>query len=144
MITIALTNQQTTLRIDRRRLRRAVRMVLKGAGVREAEISLAVVDDPTIQRLNRQYLHHDDPTDVLSFLLERLEGKLSGEVIVSADTACSAAKRFGLSPDDELLLYVLHGTLHLVGYDDSRPAARARMRRQEALCLAHFGLKRGV
>ena len=140
VITIALTNQQTALSVDRRRLRRAVRMVLKDAGILDAEVSLAVVDDPTIHRLNREYLNHDYPTDVLSFVLDQSAHKLAGEVIVSADTARSAAPAYGWSPEDELLLYVIHGALHLVGHDDASRADRAQMRRRESLYLARFGL----
>ncbi len=133
MIRIAIANRQTTLPIDRRLLRRAVRTVLKDEGIDDAEISLAIVDDPTIQELHRRYLGHDDPTDVISFVLERDGSRLEGEVIVSADTAQSAAARYGLSPPQELLLYVIHGTLHLAGYrDDTRQARAAMSRRQQA------------
>jgi probable rRNA maturation factor len=65
---------------------------------------------------------------------------LEGEIIVSAETAATAAQRFGWSSDDELLLYVVHGTLHLVGYDDTNPPARSEMRSKEQLYLAEFGL----
>jgi probable rRNA maturation factor len=84
-------------------------------------------------------LNHDYPTDVLSFLLERNDNRLEGEIIVSADTALSAAPRYGWSAGDELLLYVIHGALHLVGYDDQTPEAQAEMRRHEAAILARFG-----
>lgn len=141
MIHIALTNQQKTVPIDRRRLRRAVQWVLKDAGILEAEISLAVVDDPTIHRLNRQYLGHDYPTDVISFVLDDSDGRLVGEVIVSGDTAQATAPDYGWPAEDELLLYVIHGTLHLVGQDDAGRSHRAEMRRREAIYLARFGLQ---
>lgn len=116
-------------------------MILEDEAVERAEISLAVVDDATIRRLNGEYLGRDETTDVLSFLLERDEGSLEGEVIVSAETARSTAPRFGWTADDELLLYVIHGILHLVGYDDATAGQRARMRRREAAYLARFGLR---
>ncbi len=141
VIQIALNNQQATLPIDRRRLRRAVQMVLKDAKIVEAEISLAIVDDSTIHALNRQYLNHDYPTDVLSFVLDQSDGRLTGEVIVSADTAKASAPTYGWLAEDELLLYVIHGTLHLVGHEDASRAERAQMRRHEAIYLARFGLE---
>jgi probable rRNA maturation factor len=127
VIHIDIANQQTTLPIDRRLLRRAVRMILKDAGIDDAEISLAIVDDPTIQELHRRHLGHDDPTDVISFVLERDGSRLEGEVIASADTAQAVAGRYCNSPAEELLLYVIHGTLHLVGYHDDTRRERAKM-----------------
>ncbi len=109
--------------------------------LREADVSLAIVDDPTIHRINREFLQHDYPTDVLSFLLERSADRLEGEVIASADTAIGSAARYGWAPADELLLYVIHGTLHLVGYDDLAPEPQVTMRERERDYLKHFGLE---
>jgi probable rRNA maturation factor len=128
---IAITNCQKTLPIDRRKIRRAVSEILRDAGIVHAEISIAIVDDPTIAKLHAEYLDDPTPTDVLSFVLEQTEQKLEGEVIASADTAKAYAPRFRSEPDEELLRYVLHGTLHLVGYDDTTPAKRSVMRKQE-------------
>jgi probable rRNA maturation factor len=98
------------------------------------------VDDATIRPINARHLGHDYATDVLSFLLERTGDRLEGEVIVSAETAHRDAPRYHWTPADELLLYVIHGTLHLVGYDDLEPELKRRMRTQERLHLKEFGL----
>lgn len=140
MIQIEFRNEQQRLPVDEARLRQAVELALGRGKIEAAEISLAVVDDPAIHALNRRYLNHDEPTDVLSFVLEAGAGRLEGEIIVSADTAAASAPRFGWTAADELLLYVIHGALHLVGYDDLDAEARLEMRRQERACLAHFGL----
>ena len=79
--------------------------MLRDAGVRKARISVAVVDDETIARLNWQYLRHRGPADVLSFVLDQSDG-LEGEVIVGAQTALRTAPQYGWPPHDELLLYV--------------------------------------
>ena len=134
-IAIDIADQQASVPLDRLQLRRAVRTILKGASIREARISLAFVDDPTIARLNVQYLDHKGPTDVLSFVLDQGEGRIEGEVVVSAETASRESHRFGWTPRDELLLYVIHGTLHLVGYDDRTAGQRSRMRAQERAVL---------
>jgi probable rRNA maturation factor len=140
LIRIDIASEPSTITVDERLLRSAVRTVLKRAGLRAAKISLAIVDDDTIHALNRQYLGHDEPTDVLSFALQDEGETLEGEIIASAEMARRRADEFGWTPDDELLLYVIHGTLHLVGYDDRSAEDALRMRREEARVLAQFGL----
>jgi probable rRNA maturation factor len=143
VLQIAITNEQDRFKIDAARLRGAVEAVLAGEEIGEGEISVAVVDDAAIHDLNRRWLEHDEPTDVLSFVLEESEGYREGEIIVSADTALARAAEFGWSPEDELLLYVVHGALHIVGYDDKEPADRERMRERERFFLERLGCKKG-
>lgn len=128
--------------IDAERLVEAAREVLRGEGIDRAAISLAVVDDPTIHDLNRRHLRHDYATDVLSFVLDDSGGRLEGEVIVSADTAESAAREFGWLAADELLLYVIHGALHLAGHDDQDSESRNQMRQKETEYLRRLGVER--
>jgi len=138
---ILINNQQEgTLSISPARLRAALRPILADHGFAAGELSVAIVDDPTIHELNRRHLAHDYPTDVLSFVLERDEGMLAGEVIASADTARHRAGDFGCDARDELLLYLIHGTLHLVGYRDSSAKERKEMRAQERHYLAQAGV----
>jgi probable rRNA maturation factor len=141
VITIEIANDQSRVSVDESRLRDAVGRILREEAIRSAEISLAVVDDATLQKLHHEYLDDDTPTDVMSFVLDRDAGHLAGEVVASADTAVAAAEEFGWSADDELLLYIIHGTLHLVGYDDTTPEARSEMRERERRHLARFDLK---
>jgi probable rRNA maturation factor len=141
MIRVQLCNRQAEIEVPRRRLTAAVRRVLAEAAVGAAEVSLAVVDDPVIRALNREFLGHDYATDVLSFLLERPPATLEGEIVVSAQTAAARAPRYGWSAADELLLYVIHGALHLVGYDDHSAAERAEIRARERKHLEHWGIR---
>ena len=138
---VSLANQQSRHAVDEERLLEGARAVLRDSGVASAAISVAVVDDPTIHELNRRYLQHDWPTDVLSFVLEEEDGRLEGEVIVSADTAAAAAAEIGWPAAAEQLLYVIHGTLHLVGYRDKMPAEAEQMRAAEAKYLRQLGLE---
>jgi probable rRNA maturation factor len=139
-IKVETANRQSRA-VNAARLARAVRRVLKTEDAAPAVVSLAIVDDGTMHQLNRRYLDHDYPTDVLSFLLsEDDEEPLQGEIVVSADTAAAEAERYGWSLDDELLLYVIHGALHLVGYDDHAPRDRREMRDWERYHLSSFGL----
>jgi len=137
---IEIANEQSAYEIDKRALKAAVRSVLTGEGIARATISVAVVDDPTIHRLNRQFLKHDYPTDVLSFVLENDENGLDGEIVVSADTAARTCAEYGWSSHCELTLYLIHGSLHLVGYDDHSAAHRAKMRERETHYLRKLGI----
>ena len=138
---IALLNQQSRHSVNEARLTAAATAVLEDSEFSSAAISFAIVDDDTIHELNRRHLDHDWPTDVLSFVLEDDGDHLEGEVILSADTAATAAKELGNSPSEEQLLYVIHGMLHLVGYDDKSDADAEEMRAAEARYLQRFGVE---
>lgn len=135
-----LINNEMEFDIPTDSLEKVVRMIVADHGYRDSEISLAVIDDESILKLNREHLQHDYPTDVLSFVLEN-EGTLEGEVIVSADTASAVAPEYDWPAKSEMLLYFIHGTLHLVGYDDHAPEARQKMREKEAHYLRSVGLE---
>ena len=142
-ITIEIADDEQPHAIDRARLKQAVRGILREAGIESAEISIAIVTDARMHELNRQYLEHDYPTDVLSFVLDhdQVSRSLDGQIIASSDYAAREAARYGWSADDELLLYVIHGCLHLVGHDDTTPEGKRAMRAAETQQLAKFGLQ---
>jgi probable rRNA maturation factor len=171
---VAIANLQRALRVDRRRLIRLAKAVLAMEQVVLAEISVAIVDDAQIHAINRQFLNHDYPTDVVSFLLDsddasdlqspavdkangrssrasrnlptgkstsrhrrRGSGKvIGGEIVISAETARRNAAAYRASPFDELSLYLVHGLLHLCGYDDRTPREKRLMRRRESEAIA--------
>lgn len=136
--TVEIANEQSTCRVDESLIRRAVLEVLTEEGITSGQISVAIVDDETIHEINLRHLEHDYPTDVISFLLESTDGYLDGEIVVSADTARAVAADLGWPAENELLLYVVHGTLHLVGYDDQSEPDRELMRSRERHHLARF------
>jgi len=141
MIRVSISCPQDSVPVDRARVRQVSRTVLRGEGVRDAEISLAFVDNPTIRRLNRQFLDHDEPTDVLSFpLAEPGAKKLAGEVVIGAEVAQEQAARRRHDTQAELALYAIHGLLHLCGYDDKSAQAAAEMRQRERHYLRQLGL----
>ena len=137
---ISLSNEQSAHYVNEGQLIAATHNVLAESKFASAAISLAIVDDRTMHELNRQYLNHDYPTDVLSFVLEERTEHLEGEVIISADTAALEAREANWSADSEQLLYVIHGMLHLVGYRDKSPSEAAQMRAAEQKHLRRFGL----
>lgn len=125
---------------DRPRLADVARRVLEAEGVVRAEVSIAVVDDPAIHEVNRRHLDHDWPTDVISFVLSDPGEDMAGELVVSAETAARMAARDGGDAWTEIVLYVIHGLLHLCGHDDLTEAGAAAMRRREGELLARVGL----
>jgi probable rRNA maturation factor len=126
---------------DRPRLAEIARRVIEAEGIARAEVSIAIVDDPTIHAVNRDHLAHDWPTDVISFVLSDPEDEaFAGELIVSFETAARMAERDGGEVWTELVLYVIHGLLHLCGHDDLTEDGAAAMRRREGELLAREGL----
>jgi probable rRNA maturation factor len=136
---IALTSSLPLSSARRLALRRAARLTLRRESVTDATLSITVLGDAEIRRLNRRFLAHDWPTDVLSFDLSDPGEPLSGEVIVSAERAARVAKRRQADAQAELLLYVVHGLLHLCGYDDLSPDKARRMHRRENEILTELG-----
>ncbi len=130
-IHVSIANQQESLPLDYAQIRRAVRTVLLGEGCRKAKISLAFITDPAIHALNKRFLDHDYPTDVLTFPLEHGKAGLEGEIVISSDTAIRQGAEYDNDPQQELLLYVVHGILHLMDYDDQTETAERAMRARE-------------
>jgi probable rRNA maturation factor len=138
---IAIATPQEIVAVDRKQVRDIVRAVLDGEGVADAEISLAFVDNPTIHALNKRYLDHDEPTDVLSFPLSEPNAKrLAGELVIGVEVAQAQARERGHEVQQELALYVIHGLLHLCRYDDKSEEAAREMRGRERHYLAALGL----
>ncbi len=144
-MTIAVTNQQNHIRLNLSQISKITKVILKHANIFTAELSLVFVDDRKIRTINRQYLNHDYATDVLSFNFapatkpsaksnSKFKNKnlvLTGEIIISTETALRQAEQFQTSAVYEIKLYIVHGILHLLGYDDHAPAAVRLMRAEE-------------
>jgi probable rRNA maturation factor len=125
-------------------VKKIVRKILKAEGVTPPyEVSLVFTDSKTVQQLNRDYRGVDEPTDVLAFYMlpqRRADSSFAlppdgitrlGEVIISYPQAVAQAKEQGHSPERELALLVIHGMLHLLGYDHEEPEEESKMREKE-------------
>jgi len=134
-IQVEVADEQTALVVDHQALIDTISAVLAGEGIAAAQISVAIVDDATIHAVNREFLAHDYATDVLSFVLNVPDEPLEGEIVASAETALATARQLGEDSAQELLLYVIHGALHLAGYDDVDRTSRAAMRQRERYYL---------
>jgi probable rRNA maturation factor len=130
---------ETVAAVDEARLMAAAELALIEADCISADVSLAVVDDDTIHRINRQFLEHDYATDVLSFVLQE-PPRLEGEIVASIDTARREAAAVGWPAEHELLLYVVHGALHLAGRMDKNAEDAAAMRLAERGILERLGV----
>ncbi len=120
------------------RLACLLEQVLQAEG-RQAELSLIVVSDDRIAQLHEDFMQEPGPTDVIAFpLAEGPDDPFLGEVYASWDTARREAAERGLPAQRELALYAVHGTLHLLGYDDHEPSDRARMHARQEELLESF------
>lgn len=121
---------------DRRLLRSRASRMLAALSQARSELSVSLVDDEEIARLNEQWRGIARPTDVLSFSLvegvhaER-RGPLLGDVVIGIQTAARQARRARRSLDEEVARLLIHGTLHLLGYDHARAADARAMRAEE-------------
>jgi probable rRNA maturation factor len=129
---VLITGNYKLVKLDRAGLRRDIRKILELLGVGERELSLLLVDDAQIRTINREYLMRDRPTNVIAFSLsEGAFGEVNpgmlGDVVVSVETAAREAKAAGIPVGDAILNLILHGILHLTGYDHEGTGGRARV-----------------
>jgi probable rRNA maturation factor len=119
---IQIENSQRKQKILKRPLRKIAQKILNVSGLPEAELSILILDNAGIQAINRDYLQRDRPTNVISFAMQEGEGSgvqplLLGDVIISAERAAEDAVEAGIPFEHELVFLLLHGILHLLGYD---------------------------
>ncbi len=136
---INISNQHPRLRIDKKAIRDAVHLLDEHAnrfmdGPLPGELSIVFLTDSAIARLHDDFLDDDTTTDVITFAGEPAFGT-AGEICVSADTAATYAAKHGHDFSTELTLYIVHGWLHLAGYDDLEPTKKRRMRAAEKRAL---------
>jgi probable rRNA maturation factor len=148
---ILITSNQKLVKLDRVGLCRGVRKALELLGVGERELSLLFVDDEGIRTINRDYLRRDRPTNVIAFSLSEgsfgeVNPDILGDVVVSVETAGREAKAAGIPVGDAILNLVIHGILHLTGYDHEGTGGRARVMSavQEAIFLEIRGYELAV
>ena len=139
MIGVSVASPQELVPLEYQRLKECARTVLAGEGIKEAKVTLAFVDDPTVAGLNKRFLNHEGPTDVITFPYSRGK-KLEGEVVIGVEMAQREAADRGHDVNTELCLYVIHGTLHLCGYDDRTKRDASEMRKKERAYLKQLNL----
>ena len=134
-----LINRQRTIKADWEEVRVFLRQL--PSRLAPHSFSVCLLSDPGIRRYNKQFRHKTESTDVLSFPSgERGNdpGRYLGDILISAETARANARRHGLRLEEEIKILVLHGLLHLLGYDHESDAGR--MARQERIWRFKLGL----
>jgi len=137
---ISVRNLQRQIKVDPNLLREVTKRTLKDLGYESAECGILVVTDKRIAELNRTFRNVAAPTDVLAFSMQegqRVEGSsnLLGDVVISAERALSQAIDRGHSLERELSFLLVHGLLHLVGWDDTTEGDRKKMLRAQKRIL---------
>ncbi|HET9777325.1 MAG TPA: rRNA maturation RNase YbeY [Gemmatimonadaceae bacterium] len=137
-LAIDISSSVRRLSVSRARIREAAISTFRAERVKDAMLSITFVGRAAISQLNRRYLGHEGPTDVISFGLRRVgrRGAVVGDVYICAEVARENAKRRGISAGEELLRLVVHGTLHVLGRDHPTGAMRttsSMWRRQEKI-----------
>ncbi len=126
-----IRNVQKPIRLDLKKFRKIAKTILTHLALPNAEVSISFVDDLQIQELNRRYLDRDKPTNVLAFSMRdgefvSLHPQLLGDVVISVDTARRQSNRFGLNEVETIILLMIHGILHLLGYEHEGTKKGAR------------------
>jgi probable rRNA maturation factor len=147
-MTLAILNRQRTKRINARHLRAMVEALFEDLGINSAELGINLVGAREMTLLNETFLRHSGSTDVITFDHGPGTGArngnapgLHGELFVCVNEAVAQAKRFRCTWQAEIVRYIVHGVLHLLGHDDLKPEARRRMKREENRLVRRLGLK---
>ncbi|MBX7155051.1 MAG: rRNA maturation RNase YbeY [Bacteriodetes bacterium] len=126
-ISVSVTYTVPAQGINTTRITNAIQRTLQGEKVKQADIAVIIVSDDELLELNKMYLNHHYYTDVITFPLGDEGGPIEGEIYMSMDTAAAQAKEYSVSRTNELTRLAVHGTLHLVGYDDATKEQRQHM-----------------
>ena len=149
-MTISIQNRQKMLTVDLGRVRRSLKRILKELGCKDSEVSLLLVDDDQIREINKNYLQRDRPTNVISFAMTEgafgdVHPEILGDIILSVETAARDAMACDIDFMDEVEFLLIHGLLHLVGYNhenvESREAEKMKKLERELFFLRrHYHL----
>jgi len=140
---VQIDNRQSSYEISLEKMKQAVRVILGALDCPDGEISILIVDDPQIKKLNRKYLNRNSPTNVIAFPMREgefthLSPQLLGDVVISTDTAAKEAQNSAMSMEQRLTELLVHGILHLFGYDHETSAQDARKMAEKSRQLLHL------
>ncbi len=135
---VTIASRQRVRKINRPLLKQVTTALLADLKIEKADLGIHLVAAPEMARLNEKFLRHAGPTDVITFDYSNPKPQtpdpgrqLHGEIFVCVDEAVLQARRFGTSWQSEVVRYIVHGILHLLGFDDSNTDVRRKMRREE-------------
>lgn len=147
-MSIVIANRQRTRKINTRLLRQITRELLAELKVSEAKLGINLVAAREMTLVNEAFLKHTGSTDVITFDYLKPEAgirnpelQLYGELFICVDDAIAQAKDFKKTWQSEIVRYIVHGVLHLLGHDDRRVAVRRKMKREENRLLRRISKK---
>ena len=133
---LLIKNRQRAIPVNTRLLRNITKTVLaEFVKIENFDLAVYIVQAPEMARLNEKFLGHKGSTDVITFDYGNSPQHIHGELFVCIDDAKKQARQFHTTWPGELVRYLIHGILHLRGFDDLRPAARRKMKREESRLL---------
>jgi probable rRNA maturation factor len=141
-IVVDFTGDCDLFEVDLARLKRMATGTIRHASIRNASFTVSITDDKGITAINKKYLGHKGSTDVISFDLSDEKGPRVFDITVNAQCAARQACKRGHSGESELALYVIHGLLHCLGYDDLKAKDAAAMHAREDEILEAHGYGR--
>jgi len=143
---IVIASRQRTKKINARFLKQIVSALFAELKIENAELGIRLVADAEMARVNRQFLQHEGSTDVITFDhlgsdcgLRTADLALHGELFICVDDAVAQSREFRTTWQAEVVRYVVHGVLHLLGHDDLKPAVRRKMKREENRLVRRLG-----
>lgn len=142
-VKIIVKNLQNRIPVNSKKIVKTVQRVLSQEGIKKSgEITLCFVNDAKIKALNLKYLGRNNPTDVMAFDITepKDKDKIFADIAVSTERAIDNVRTFKTSPYFELYLYVIHGVLHILGYDDKSKKDKLVMRKREKDILKALNL----
>jgi len=126
---INIYNESGRKRLPLKKAREIINLILEDNKISNSTINLIYCDDEYIHSINKLYLNHDYPTDIITFTIEN--DPYLCEMYISADTALNNSKEYNVTLNNELLRLAAHGALHIVGFDDNDELTRNNMKTKE-------------
>ena len=134
---VLIDNRQSRIRISSAKMEMTAQAILNALAFPDGELSILLVDDPRIEQLNRKYLNREGPTNVIAFPMREgsfgdLNPQLLGDVVISTDTAASEAAVANIPTETRITELLIHGILHLFGYNHENDEQEARRMEQKS------------
>jgi probable rRNA maturation factor len=128
---ITISNRQRSRKLNLRLLKEIAAAALDELKIKEAELGIVLISAKEMASMNEKFLGHEGPTDVITFDYSEKRKQLHGELFVCVAVAEKQAKEFGTNRQSEIVRYIVHGILHLMGHDDLQAVARKKMKLEE-------------
>jgi probable rRNA maturation factor len=138
---IVIANRQHAKKINPRRLKKIAEALLVDLKIERVELGINLVGGREMTLINETFLRHEGSTDVITFDYLNSESRLHGELFICVDEAISQARQFRTNWQSEIIRYLIHGVLHLLGHDDRRDTVRRKMKREENRLLRRLSGK---